>query len=103
MSTPEHSAAHYQWTDGDLLLVCHLQPKASKSEFSGLHGDALKVRIQAPPIEGKANSELVKFLAKQFGVSKSAVSIISGELNRHKRVRITQPQRLPAEALITQS
>jgi uncharacterized protein (TIGR00251 family) len=103
VSTPEHSAAHYQWTDGDLLLVCHLQPKASKSEFSGLHGDALKVRIQAPPVEGKANSELVKFLAKQFGVSKSAVSIISGELNRHKRVRITQPQRLPAEALITQS
>ncbi|TVV44902.1 DUF167 family protein [Thalassolituus sp. C2-1] len=103
MSTPEHSVAHYQWTDGDLLLVCHLQPKASKSEFSGLHGDALKVRIQAPPVEGKANSELVKFLAKQFGVSKSAVSIISGELNRHKRVRITQPQRLPAEALITQS
>ncbi|MCB2384986.1 MULTISPECIES: DUF167 family protein [Thalassolituus] len=103
MSTPEHSAAHYQWADGDLLLVCHLQPKASKSEFSGLHGDALKVRIQAPPVEGKANSELVKFLAKQFGVSKSAVSIISGELNRHKRVRITQPQRLPAEALITQS
>lgn len=103
MSTPEHSAAHYQWTDGDLLLVCHLQPKASKSEFSGLHGDALKVRIQAPPVEGKANSELVKFLAKQFGVSKSAVSIISGELNRHKRVRITQPQRLPAETLITQS
>jgi uncharacterized protein (TIGR00251 family) len=103
VSTPEHSAAHYQWADGDLLLVCHLQPKASKSEFSGLHGDALKVRIQAPPVEGKANSELVKFLAKQFGVSKSAVSIISGELNRHKRVRITQPQRLPAEALITQS
>jgi len=103
VSTPEHSAAHYQWTDGDLLLVCHLQPKASKSEFSGIHGDALKVRIQAPPVEGKANSELVKFLAKQFGVSKSAVSIISGELNRHKRVRITQPQRLPAEALITQS
>tara|TARA_B100000749_G_scaffold277158_1_gene265594 strand:+ start:613 stop:924 length:312 start_codon:yes stop_codon:yes gene_type:complete len=103
VNTPEHSAAHYQWADGDLLLVCHLQPKASKSEFSGLHGDALKVRIQAPPVEGKANSELVKFLAKQFGVSKSAVSIISGELNRHKRVRITQPQRLPAEALITQS
>lgn len=93
---------HYQWTDGDLLLVSHLQPKASKSEFCGLHGDALKVRIQAPPVEGKANSELIKFLAKQFGVSKSAVSIISGELNRHKRVRITQPQKLPAEALITQ-
>lgn len=100
MTTPSHSAEHYQWTDGDLFLVCHLQPKASKSEFSGLHGDALKVRIQAPPVEGKANSELIKFLAKQFGVSKSSVSIISGELNRHKRVKIIQPQRLPQAALI---
>ena len=102
MTLPSHSAEHYQWTDGDLLLVCHLQPKASKSEFCGLHGDALKVRIQAPPVEGKANSELIKFLAKQFGVSKIAVQIISGELNRHKRVRITQPQKLPDDALITQ-
>ncbi len=102
MTLPSHSAEHYQWADGDLLLVCHLQPKASKSEFCGLHGDALKVRIQAPPVEGKANSELIKFLAKQFGVSKSAVQIISGELNRHKRVRITQPQKLPDDALITQ-
>ena len=87
-----------QWTDGDLILVCHLQPKASKSEFAGLHGDAIKVRIQAPPVDGKANAELVKFLAKQFAVSKSAVNIISGELNRHKRVKITRPEKIP-EAL----
>lgn len=90
-------SSYYQWADGDLILVCHLQPKASKSEFAGLHGDALKIRIQAPPVEGKANTELIKFLAKQFGVSKSAVNIISGELNRHKRVRISQPGKLPAE------
>lgn len=94
-------SSFYQWADGDLILVCHLQPKASKSEFAGLHGDALKVRIQAPPVEGKANAELVKFLAKQFGVSKSAVSIISGELNRHKRVRITQPDKIPAASGIS--
>ena len=94
-------SSHYQWADGDLILVCHLQPKASKSEFAGLHGDALKIRIQAPPVEGKANTELIKFLAKQFGVAKSDVEIISGELNRHKRVRIRQPQKLPAETGIS--
>jgi uncharacterized protein (TIGR00251 family) len=92
---------HYQWADGDLILVCHLQPKASKSEFAGLHGDALKIRIQAPPVEGKANTELIKFLAKQFAVSKRDIDIISGELNRHKRVRISNPQTLPAEACIS--
>jgi len=84
-----------QWADGDLILVCHLQPKASKSEFAGLHGDAIKVRIQAPPVDGKANAELIKFLSKQFGVSKGAVEIISGELNRHKRVKIAQPEKIP--------
>ena len=94
-------STHYQWADGDLLLVCHLQPNASRSEFAGLHGDALKIRIQAPPVEGKANTELVKFLAKAFGVSKRDIEIISGELNRHKRVRITAPAKLPDEALVS--
>ncbi len=94
-------STHYQWADGDLLLVCHLQPNASRSEFAGLHGDALKIRIQAPPVEGKANTELVKFLAKAFGVGKRDIDIISGELNRHKRVRITDPAKLPGEALVS--
>lgn len=94
-------SSHFQWADGDLILVCHLQPKASRSEFAGLHGDAVKIRIQAPPVEGKANAELVAFLAKAFGVSKRAIEIISGELNRHKRVRITAPAKLPAEAQVS--
>lgn len=93
--------SHFQWSDGDLLLVCHLQPNASRSEFAGLHGDALKIRIQAPPVEGKANAELVKFLAKAFGVGKRDIDIISGELNRHKRVRIAAPAKLPDEALVS--
>ncbi len=94
-------SSHFQWADGDLILVCHLQPKASKSEFAGLHGDALKIRIQAPPVEGKANTELIKFLAKQFPVSKRDIEIISGELNRHKRVRITSPANIPAAAEVS--
>ena len=85
----------YRWDGEDLLLACHLQPKASKDEFAGLHGDRLKIRLTAPPVEGKANAHLMAFLAKAFGVPKSQVSLESGELNRQKRVRISRPQRLP--------
>ncbi|MBF0675072.1 DUF167 domain-containing protein [Pseudomonas sp.] len=85
----------YRWDGEDLILACHLQPKASKDEFAGLHGDRLKIRLTAPPVEGKANAHLMAFLAKAFGVAKSQVSLESGELNRQKRVRIAKPQRLP--------
>lgn len=88
----------YRWDGDALILSCHLQPKASRDEISGLHGDSVKIRITAPPIEGRANTQLIRFLAKTFGVPKRAVSIISGELGRQKRVRIESPTRLP-EAL----
>ena len=91
----------FRWQESDLLISCHLQPRASKDEFSGLHGESLKIRIKAPPVEGKANSYLVKFLAKQFGVSKRDVTIISGELSREKRVRIIDPMKLPKELNIS--
>ncbi|HTN31837.1 MAG TPA: DUF167 domain-containing protein [Pseudomonas sp.] len=85
----------YRWDGEDLLLAVHLQPKASKDEFAGLHGERLKIRLTAPPVEGKANAHLMVFLAKAFGVPKSQVSLESGELNRQKRVRISRPQKLP--------
>ncbi len=85
----------YRWQDGNLILNCHLQPKASNNAIVGLQGENVKIRITAPPIEGKANAHLVKFLAKQFGVAKSAVSILSGELGRQKRVRIENPNKIP--------
>ncbi|KEA65190.1 hypothetical protein ADIMK_0892 [Marinobacterium lacunae] len=85
----------YRWDEGALILSCHLQPKASKDEISGLHADSVKIRITAPPIEGRANAHLIKYLAKLFGVPKSDVTIISGELGRAKRVRIENPSRLP--------
>ncbi|MGH1460840.1 MAG: DUF167 family protein [Neptuniibacter sp.] len=85
----------YKWQNNELLLNCHLQPKASADEFSGLHGDSLKIRICAPPIDGKANTQLIKFLAKQFGVAKNAVTIIKGELARQKRVKIDRPAKIP--------
>ena len=89
------SAAWYRWDGADLILDCHLQPKASKDEFAGLHGDRLKIRLTAPPIEGKANAHLLAFLAKAFGVAKSQVNLESGELNRQKRLRIRSPKNLP--------
>lgn len=85
----------YQWRERDLTLFCHLQPNASRSEFAGQHGERLKIRIKAPPVDGKANAELIKFLAKQFGVSKANVVITQGEGSRQKTVNISSPASLP--------
>lgn len=90
----EKSYCSYQGED--LLLRLYLQPKASRDQFVGEYGDALKVSITAPPVDGKANTHLVKFLSKQFNVAKSAVIIEKGLQNRHKLVRIKQPKKYPA-------
>lgn len=88
--------SYFRWDGEDLILDCHLQPKASKDEFAGLHGERLKIRLTAPLVEGKANAHLQAFLAKVFGVAKSQVQLESGELNRQKRLRIQAPRSLPA-------
>ncbi|MDG9929795.1 MULTISPECIES: DUF167 domain-containing protein [Pseudomonas] len=85
----------FRWDGEDLILDCHLQPRASKDEFAGLHGERMKIRLTAPPVEGKANAHLMAFLAAAFGVAKSQVSLESGELNRQKRVRVRAPRTLP--------
>jgi len=86
----------YLWQQGVLTLNLHVQPKASKDEWAGLHGDRLKLRIKAPPVDGKANQHLIGFIANEFGVSKSACKLISGESGREKRIAISSPQKLPA-------
>ena len=86
----------YRWQDGALLLSCHLQPGASRAEFAGLHGERLKIRIDAPPVDGKANARLIVFLAAQFDVAKQAVTIVSGLSGRQKIVRIENPAAIPA-------
>lgn len=80
-----------------LVLRLYIQPKASRDEIVGLHGDALKVAITAPPVDGQANSHLIKFLAKQFKVAKGKVDIEKGELGRHKQIKIHQPQQIPEQ------
>ena len=71
-----------------VTLRLHIQPGAKKTEVAGPHGDALKIRLAAPPVDGKANSCLVGFLAQRLGVAKASVRLVSGESSRAKRVRI---------------
>jgi len=74
--------------DGDLLLEVRVQPRASRTEFAGALGDRLRVRLQAPPVDGRANAALVEFLAEAFGVPRARVTIEHGLSGRDKRVRI---------------
>jgi uncharacterized protein len=90
----------YQWQGEDLLLSVRVQPKASRDELVGPEGDHCKIRISAPPVDGKANAGLVKFLAKAFGVAPRAVAIEAGEAGRAKRIRIRSPSELPKELQI---
>jgi uncharacterized protein len=76
-----------------LVLDLHVQPGAKRSEFAGKHGERLKVRLAAPPVDGKANAELIDFLAAQYGVPKRNVSIESGLSSRQKRVAIWKPKK----------
>jgi uncharacterized protein (TIGR00251 family) len=72
-----------------IILNLHIQPRASKNEVCGVQGDALKIRLTSPPVDGAANKLCREFLAGLFHVPKSAVEILSGETSRHKRVKIT--------------
>lgn len=75
--------------DGGVVLAVHAQPGARRTEVVGRHGEAIKIRVAAPPIDDRANEALVAFLAAAFGVRRSAVTIRSGSASRHKRVLIS--------------
>jgi hypothetical protein len=86
----------YQWQDDDLVLNIRVQPRAAHDGFAELMGEQIKLRITAPPVDGKANRHVIGFLAKTFKVAKTDISIIAGETGRNKRVRIHRPRQLPA-------
>lgn len=67
-----------------VTLTLHIQPGAKKTEVVGLHGDALKIRLAAPPVDGKANAALMDFLADRLGIPRSAVHLKSGQTSRRK-------------------
>jgi uncharacterized protein (TIGR00251 family) len=85
--------------DGAVLTI-HVQPKATRTEYAGLHGDALKFRVAAPPVEGAANDALCAFLAERFGLPTTAVTVLSGLHSRRKRVLLKGiPRRRVREVL----
>ena len=71
-----------------LRFSVRVQPRASRSEIVGLHGDALKVRLAAPPVDGAANEALIELLADALGIARSAVRIIAGSTSRGKIVEV---------------
>ena len=79
------------WREDQLELRLYIQPNARRNEVTGLHANRLKVRIAAPPHDSKANGELLRFLAREFGVARSKISLLSGEACREKRVAISSP------------
>lgn len=86
----------YWWKNQDLILEVYVQPRSTKDEITGPYGDRLKVRITAPPIEGRANDHLQRFLAAVFGVPRKSVILLKGESAREKRLCILSPRRLPS-------
>ena len=81
-------APWYRYSNGNLILTLYIQPGAKSSEVIGLHGDALKIKLASPPIDGKANKALLQFIAAQFDIPLRQIKLIHGEKSRHKTVEL---------------
>ena len=78
----------YRCSGDCITLILHVQPGAKKTSVAGLHGDALKIRLAAPPVEGRANEALLRFIADFFKVPLRNVQLKQGGQSRHKRVEV---------------
>ena len=79
------------------VLALYCQPGAKKTEVQGEHDGRLKIRLAAPPVEGKANDALILWLSKTLGLNRSAIELLAGDLSRLKRVRVSG---IAAQAII---
>ena len=95
MAVPELPLATYDAGADAVTLRVHVVPGAKKSAFDGKHGDRLKVRVAARPIDGEANAALCAFVAGAFGVPLRSVSVVAGHTNRAKTLLIRHPVRRP--------
>jgi uncharacterized protein (TIGR00251 family) len=73
----------------EVLIKIYLQTKSSRNEIVGSYRDGIKVKVTAPPIEGKANEALIRLLAKELGISPSCIEILKGHHSREKTLRIS--------------
>jgi uncharacterized protein (TIGR00251 family) len=81
-------------TDGDaIVLAVHVQPRAGRTALVGRHGDALKLRVAAPPVDDRANTAAVELLADVLGVAKGDVELVTGARSRLKRFRVRGVER----------
>ena len=85
----------YRWRRGVLELRIRVQPRAKREEIAGISDDAVRVRLTAPPVDGKANDELIRLLAMEFDVPRSRVEVVRGVHSRHKTLNVDAPQRIP--------
>ena len=81
----------YREDSDSVTLSVRVVPRASQSEIVGLHDGAMRIRIAAPPVEGAANQELLKFLAKRFKVPRASVTLIAGAGSKNKTIRVANP------------
>lgn len=84
----------------ETLLKLHVTPRGSRNEISGWRDDTLCVKITAPPVEGAANTAILKFIADSLGIRKSQIELVSGEKSREKTLRITGVSDAEMRALI---
>ncbi len=79
----------------DIILDVRIQPRASKDEIVGFHGNRLKIRITAPPVDGRANQHLIAYLASVFKVPRRDIVLLAGETGREKRIKVISPSVMP--------
>jgi len=94
-SSAEDSRWRRVGADGSVTLTIHAQPGSKRTEVAGLHGGALRIRVASPPVEGRANEELRRFLAEAFGVPLRNVALARGATSRRKTLRIAAPTERP--------
>ena len=86
---------YYRWEQDALYLDCSIQPKSNEDRIVPAVGESLKIRICAAPTDGKANKQLIRFLAKKFHTKQTATTIVNGQTNRHKRLCIKKLLTIP--------
>ncbi|RTZ61713.1 MAG: YggU family protein [Gammaproteobacteria bacterium] len=97
MKSPAH------WENDTLILNLHVQPRASRTAFAGEHDGCIKLRTTAPPVDGKANREIIAFLSKQFRTAKSNICLMRGANSREKQFAIHGIRQIPPGLPIPES
>ena len=87
MTIPETSYLQLQ-KDGSVLVTIHVMPNAARTQIQGLHDGAIKIRLHAPPVDGKANAALTQWLAELLDVPRQSVTLIRGMTSRRKQLAI---------------